>query len=194
MASLPPEIVQSTSKYVSFKLDPSIVHTEKDRTELAYTKEYFPFGKTIHIGFDFMLPEDASETNDFFYVLQLWQGNGYGPIAGVRIKRGTSHYLQFITANDLERKTRVGYELTPNKWHHFVISLRADATGAGSFVVRADGKEIGRYSGPIGHLALDPHFRVKFGIYKGHEQDRYFEVNYDNLRIANRYRFVNRNK
>lgn len=200
-AVLPPEIQgpRNFLKYVSFKTDPTIdngVNSGNDRTELAHTKDFFPFGHTVYIGFRMRIPKGVNITENFFQPLQLWQCSPRSPIGGLRIQRGTSHTVQFMTRGDLQDSTKGSVTFTPGKWHDVVLSVNASPVGPSSFVARVDGVIIANSTAPFGYnrsgacdgASTPPQgFRVKFGIYKTHEPKKKFEVHFDDFRITEYY-------
>ena len=164
-----------------------------DRVELAYGP-YLPFARTTYIGFRLRIPTGAPLTNEGFYPLQLWQCAPLSPIAGVRVDRGTSHAINFMTRHQ-NRDTAVAarFRLKPGQWHAFVIAARPDPEGAGQFDVWADGRRIARWRGAFGSDETaackgvpgtpPQHYRLKFGLYKGNEPKR-FVTHFDDLRIG----------
>lgn len=205
-AGLTPEIsgTHNHQKYLKFHTEPSYTGTDKTRTELAVTDRMFPFRENFYIGFRLMIPDDVSITEDFFYLMQLWQCSGAGPIAGVRMSRGESHKINFMTSGDSTPAGRGigGMELIPNMWHRFIIKVNVNPrNGDGEFVVWKDeeagklydvNRSYGYYN--IGTCAQGErppqHFRIKFGIYKGNEPNKYFETRFDDIRIGDTYQSV----
>ena len=85
------------SHFLSFTISPEqSVAGKRDRAELAFVQRYFPFYEQLFIGFRLMIPDGTDATEEFFYALQLWQCAGLPPIAGVRVRRGTSHKDQVL--------------------------------------------------------------------------------------------------
>lgn len=198
-AGLAPQIVGSKEflRHMVFRTNPSI-RSAKDRTELAFANRYIPFDQTTYIGLRLMIPAGASVTNDFFYLLQLWQCSPASPIAGIRISRGSSHKLDFLMRGDSADRTAVSYDLHPDVWHAFVIRIVANSTG-GSMKIWSDNRLVGEWRGPIGFNAIGKclagqrppqHFRPKFGIYKGNEPGRAFEARFDDVRIGDTFTSV----
>jgi hypothetical protein len=207
-AGLPVEIsgTHKYQKYLKFKTDTAYNGTAPGtRTELA--TQFFPFNQRIYIGFRVMIPSGVEVTNDFFYLLQMWQcapapGESAPPIAGIRIDRGTMDVLQFITRGDAPGNDRVmDFDLPPNVWHRFVIQLNVDTTTGGTAQFAVWNDEFGTptvsnvpygYSANSGTCNENPapqHFRFKFGIYKGNdaggnEKNKRYEVRFDDIRIG----------
>ncbi|MCP9888514.1 heparin lyase I family protein [Cyanobium sp. ATX 6A2] len=189
----PPRIrTEPGNRYLEFRTNGKSAEGN-DRVELAHGP-YRPFARTTYIGFRLRLPARAPVTTEGFYPLQLWQCAPLSPIAGVRVDRGSSHAINFMTRHR-NRDTSVAarFRLTPGRWHRFVIAAKPDPHGAGQFDVWADGKRIAHWQGPYGSSETgacrgEPgrppqHYRVKFGIYKGNEPHRYV-THFDDLRIG----------
>lgn len=191
-----PEILgpRAYQKYVSFKTDATKSNhiNARDRVELAYTP-MIPFGQQIFIGFRIMIPGSSAITYDSFFPLQLWQCEEAGPIAGLRIARTTSHQLQFMTSNDANPSgaTYGSFLMKKGVWHQILLSVNIATSGNSTIKVYVDGALYDQITAPIGYNTTkcvdDQHFRVKYGIYKGHEPSAKFEVNFDDMRITNRY-------
>ena len=168
------------------------------RTELALTALDLPFAVPVTVAFDIMLPETASSTEGFFYPMQFWQCSPLSPLAGVRVVRGSSHQINFMTRGDSNKAGRSFFHknLEPGVWESFelklnvsptaehgVIELRERQTGRllasknGSFGFDASNKCKGNKSAPA-------NYRLKFGIYKEFEAGKRFEVFFDNIRIT----------
>lgn len=198
---------RSYQKHVTFKIDPNKPYSHgSDRSELAYIP-YFPFGSTVYIGFRMKVPSTSEITNDFFYPLQLWQkcNTPARPIAGLRISRNSSHSVAFMTRGEIQDGNIVSANFKPDVWHQIVLAIRANPLNSGTitndgavFRVFMDGKQIGESFDPYGwyanHAGIEGNcsqsFRVKYGIYKAHEQGKTFEVSFDDLRIGKYYNEV----
>lgn len=197
-AGLSPQIANDPQNphFLSFTTSPerSFAGT-RDRTELAYVQQYFPFYEHMYIGFRLMIPENTDATNEFFYALQLWQCAGLAPIAGVRLERGTSHTINFMTLNDRHGRSRARFDLTPGRWHSFVLSIVPGPADNALFEVLTEDDVLVESHVPYGFAAADAcgeqrndhRYRVKFGIYKGGEPGKHFTINYDDVTIADRY-------
>lgn len=187
------------SHFLSFTVDPeqSVAGT-RDRAELAYVRRYFPFNKQLFIGFRLMIPEGTDPTEEAFYALQLWQCAGKPPIAGVRVQRGTSHTINFMTRSHDGGRSRAKFELVPGEWHEFVLYMIPGTADEALFDVFADGELLVQSRIPYGFDAADAcgekpntyRYRVKFGIYKGGEPGKRFATNFDDLTIADRFESV----
>jgi hypothetical protein len=190
---LPPRIrSEPGNRFLEFRTTGTAAEGN-DRVELAYGP-YLPFGRTTYIGFRLRVPSGAPSTNEGFYPLQLWQCAPLSPIAGVRVDRGSSHAINFMTRHR-NRDTAVAarFRLTPGQWHAFVIAARPDPNGAGQFDVWADGRRLARWRGAFGSDEAaacrgipgrpPQHYRLKFGLYKGNEPAR-FITHFDDLRIG----------
>lgn len=203
-AGIAPELgqIDSLRNYLRFRTNPKTM-APKDRSELAVTQEFFPFKKQIYVGFKIMIPVNVSATNGFFYGLQFWQCSQKGPIAGLRISRGTSHRINFVTRGDGGDNPSFGsFNLQPGAWHKIIIGLNPNPRdGLGEMKVWLNGSGTPFiYKGSFGYLNLgacnEPNepkvrpsqaYRVKFGIYKANEPQKNFEVRIDDLRIGDTY-------
>lgn len=199
-AGLAPKIeIDGVERYLKFATDPGYQDEVRDknrtRTELALTSKWFAFGEPVFVGFRIRVPKGTDETNAFFYLMQFWQCAGAAPIAGVRMRRGYSHTVNFMTRGDSRAASMGTYDLRPDSWASFVIKATVDPTGEnGSFLVWNDPNgEPRRFNGAYGHAKrgtcdnlVEPpqRFRLKFGIYKGTEVNKQYEVNYDDIRIG----------
>jgi Polysaccharide lyase len=185
-------------RYLKFATDPSYQGKTKTRSELALTGRWFPFGEPVYVGFRTRIPKEADRTQAFFYMMQFWQCAGASPIGGVRISRGYSHRVNFMTRSDSRAASMATYDLSPDSWTSFVIKVSVDPGGKkGSFAVWNDPEDDPRaYNGPYGYAEegrckdeIEPpqRFRIKFGIYKGNENNKLYEVDYDDIRIGNTF-------
>ncbi|MFQ6539595.1 MULTISPECIES: heparin lyase I family protein [Aphanothece] len=183
------------SRYLSFSTNGR--GSDRDRSEYSPThygfksSGYYKFGKSYNLSFDLRIPNSSSATKGFYYLAQWWQGNGVGPVAGIRLKRGTSHTLQFVkkgTAPGAPRGVSItdvitNYSLKPGAWQRVSINYNIDPLNSGFFNIAVDGKEIGRFSGNIGSRKPPFSYRVKFGIYKQSEQSL-FQADFDNIVLS----------
>ena len=178
------------------------------RSELAITSKYFPFDEKIYVGFRIMIPEGVAVTNQFFYVMQMWQCAGLSPIAGVRLDRGSSHTIEFMTRGDSRSSSMMRIKMEPSVWYSFIIKLRVDPEGKKSeFQVWSDKSEskatsLKPYGFKVRECSNNPgkiapqHFRLKFGIYKGngvgemYEGNKYYEIRFDDIRVGNYFKDV----
>jgi hypothetical protein len=127
--------------------------------------------------------------------MQFWQCSPLSPIAGVRVDRGSSHGINFMTRHDNHPRGVITHRFTmeKDKWHSFVIAINPDPGGDGSFAVWVDGEDLGAWLGAFGsdktgacnsHEGTPPqHHRLKFGIYKGNEP-KIFRTHVANLRVG----------
>lgn len=198
-AGIAPQIVQKGgTRYLKFATDPAYQGQTRTRSELALTGRWFQFGEPVYIGFRIQIPQGAAKTRDFFYVMQFWQCSGAAPIAGIRIRRGHSHRINFMTRGDSRAASMATYELNPDTWTSFVVKAVVDPGGGrGSFAVWHDPDvEPEVYRGPYGYskngtcrnrIRQPQRFRIKFGLYKGNESRKRYEVDYDDIRIGNSF-------
>lgn len=162
--------------------------TPKDRSELADTVHPMDPGKTYYITASIQIPEQSDVTNEFFYILQLWQGPSFSPSAGIRITRGTSHKGQLMArnANNQNGHGVANIDFSDNQWHSFIIKVRMTKDNNGLLgIITPDGK-VTEWKGKVGYSddeRANPTYRLKFGIYKGSESDRSFEVHERKVKI-----------
>jgi hypothetical protein len=187
------------SHFLSFTIDPKqSVAGIRDRAELAFVRRYFPFYEQLFIGFRLMIPDSVDATEESFYALQLWQCAGLPPIAGVRVQRGTSHSINFMTRGQKSGRSRAKFGLEPGQWHEFVLYMIPGPAEDALFHVFADGELLvqSRVSygfgaaNACGEKSNEHQYRVKFGIYKAGEPGKRFVINYDDFTIANGYQLV----
>jgi hypothetical protein len=185
-------------RYLKFATDPWYRGKTRTRSELALTTEWFPFGKPVYMGFRIRVPGEVDKTDAFFYMMQFWQCASASPVAGLRMSRGYSHRVNFMTRGHSRAASMATYDLDPNTWTSFVIKAIVDPGGKkGSFVVwKNPGEKPEQYNGPYGYAEsgacrdrTEPpqKFRIKFGIYKGNEDNKRYEVHYDDVRIGNSF-------
>jgi hypothetical protein len=166
------------------------------------TSGFYKFRQNHSTTLDIRIPEGSGTTRGAYYLLQLWQGPGLPPIAGIRMKRGTSHTLQFIARSyagnvrkgNVRKKADVitQFDLNPGSWHRLSLRYMINPRKPGFFNVNVDGVNIGRFEGRIGSSAKESvigftkppqSYRVKFGIYKQSES-ALFQVDYDNITLG----------
>jgi hypothetical protein len=188
-------------QYLKFATDPSYQGQSKTRSELALTHTWFPFGEPVYISFRIKVPKEVDKTAEFFYMMQFWQCSGASPIAGLRMSRGHSHRVNFMTRGDSRAASMATYDLSPDTWTSFVIGAVVDPNGGkGKFIVwNNPGDKPEEYNGLYGYAESGTcrdgtkppqKFRIKFGIYKGNEKSKRYEVHYDDIRIGNRFASV----
>lgn len=167
------------------------------RTELALTALDLPFEVPLTVAFDIMIPETVSSTEGFFYAMQFWQCSPLSPLAGVRVVRGSSHQINFMTRGDSSKAGRSFFhkDLEPGVWESFELKLNVSST-AGHGVIELRERQTGRLlaskNGSFGFDASNKcegnkpapaNYRLKFGIYKEFEEGKRFDVFFDNIRI-----------
>ena len=187
------------ARYLEFSTAGEKVDGGNDRVELAYGP-YFPFGETTYVGFQMRIPADSAVTNGMFYPLQFWQCAPLSPRAGIRVDRGTSHSINFMTRHD---NTGGGsthrFTMEKDQWHSFVIAINPDPGGDGLFRVWIDGEDQGAWTGAFGSDREDAcrgqdgvpeqRHRLKFGIYKSNEP-KVFKTHFTNMRVGSSYEEV----
>jgi hypothetical protein len=168
------------------------------RSELALTSKNFAFNEVTQIEFDIMIPESADITDSFYYLLQLWQCSPLSPLAGIRIRRGTSHEINFMTRGD-EREKGASFgaiNLQPGEWKSLRLEFNVKADSADAYFSAWENNNlVGTRRGSFGFSPnfsckggskAPDHYRLKFGIYKAYEEGKSFEVFFDKIRITSR--------
>ena len=101
---------------------------------------------------------------------------------------GSSHRFGIMSRNDPDGgATRTTFDVVPDKWYGFVIRFRASRTDGAIEVWREGSNESQLFSEEYGYdnsVCPEEKWRLKFGIYKANEPGRYFEVNYDDVRVG----------
>ncbi len=171
------------------------LRSKVSRTELALTSLNLEFEKPIAITFDLMIPSSADVTNGFYYLMQFWQCSPLSPLGGIRVVRGSSHKINFMTRGDESEVGSSFYsvELKPGEWTTFELRLNVSPEDETSyFEVWSEGVLVGRRTGPFGFSSkfsckgnskAPEHFRLKFGIYKEYEDGKSFEALFDNIQL-----------
>jgi hypothetical protein len=196
------------ARYLAFSTNLSgsgIDRSEYAPTHYGYASSgHHAFNRGYRLSFDLRIPARSAVTNGFFYAMQWWQTSPLPPVAGLRMKRGTSHTLELI-ARTPSRSTPTGlkeavdvitqYTLKPGRWHQFDVAFKISPKKASGFIdLAVDGVTIGEFDGAIGSTkpgagslpAPSPppdSYRLKFGIYKESEPGLFF-VDYDNVRLG----------
>ena len=188
-------------RFISFT--PARGAGSRDRTELALTSYNFNFHKNYYFSFDLRIPEGVDRVDEMFYPLQFWQCAPRSPIAGIRVSRGHSHRINFMTRGDNHDRRGFNWgsvDLKPRQWHRIRMMLNvAPRRGQGKFKAWVDGQLIADVSTSFGHFTSDAcnnpgrppqHYRLKFGIYKSGEPGKRFIVDIDDLKIGETSRSV----
>ena len=191
-AGMKPVIISSGKKNkhgnIMFKVDPTVKAEGNDRSELAITQTYFDFDKDVFVGFNVRVPQGVDVCDTMFMLMQLWQCGNAPPIAGLRMMPGLSHRFEIMSRNDPDRgATRAAFDVVPDQWYGFVIRFRASRTDGAIEVWREGSHESQLFTEEYGYdntVCPEEKWRLKFGIYKGHEAGRYFAVNYDDVRVG----------
>ncbi|WP_342594305.1 heparin lyase I family protein [Salinicola lusitanus] len=170
--------------------------SDRDRSELAATSKPFYLDRPYYVGFEIKVPRDSDVSDDFFYLLQFWQGgNKNPPIAGLRMKRGQSHVASIMVRgpNNPRGNTISTINLQPRKWHHIVLGIQVNSDGTGWMEVWKGHKISSKWQGRIGFSTepgVNDWYRLKFGIYKKSEPGRQFSTIYKNIKIGDSFRSV----
>ncbi|GFD69176.1 heparin lyase I family protein [Alteromonas sp. KUL106] len=172
------------------------LHSKVSRTELALTSLNLEFDKPITITFDLMIPSSADVTNGFYYLMQFWQCSPLSPLGGIRVVRGSSHKINFMTRGDDSEVGSSFYslELKPGEWTALELRLNVSSEDEFSyFEVWSKGALVGKRIGPFGFSSkfsckgnskAPEHFRLKLGIYKEYEDKKRFEAFFDNIQLT----------
>ena len=168
----------------------------KDRSELT-PQGYFKAGRTLEANFRMRLPVGSAVSNNSFYLMQLWQLGGRNPFAGIRVRRGESHEVDFITKTVRGRSRQLNkvapFSLVPGQWHSFQVRFRFLPGNTSTMSVAADGKQIGSWSGaagtgnvqPIPNRGPTPFYRFRFGLYKRNEpRAGTFTAHFDDMVVS----------
>lgn len=168
---------------------------EKDRTELAFVNEKIPIGTPVRVTAEIKIPKFSDKTRSWFYILQFWQGfddpsnviGPRGPIAGIRINRGYSHRISFITRNSHNVKgSKVAtVDLVPDVWTKVAIRLLIKSNRLGEATFTVNGEQH-HWRGTVGYstaAGANNWYRLKLGIYKDSEPRRSFEVQFRSIDI-----------
>ncbi|NMH60196.1 heparin lyase I family protein [Alteromonas ponticola] len=191
---------QQGEQFIYFETNPDYNKKGRTRTELALTREWFEFKKPVYMGFKIKVPEDSDVTNEFYYLMQWWQCAPNSPIAGIRMDRGTSHNINFMTRGDTRSASTAKFELKPGEWHSFVVKGIVDPSGKESEFSVWHSPD----TAPIvskaaygfqtkackGTNDIPQRFRLKFGVYKATEPGKSHSVGYDDIRIGNTFEAV----
>lgn len=193
-AVTPPRIIKSPEASIDNEIAFSVLGESKgqrDRTELAFTerRSRFLFGREYRVSMEVLLPTDVDATNNFFYIVQFWQGEAKPPIAGLRIDRGEARKASFIARG--EGASPKGHkvaavDLPPNRWVQLALKLRLNEDSQGCVSVTVNNQAPSDWCGAIGYrpgLGIMPWYRLKFGIYKAHEAKKKFRVSIRKLQI-----------
>lgn len=169
----------------------------KDRSELA-SPQYHSFDQSIDISFDLRIPRDSPATDDFLYLLQLWQPcQGLPPIAGIRISRRSSHELGVVARGEgipSPNKALAKVRLDPGNWQTIRIHVKPGIKKNGIIAMDLNDRRVGQWHRSIGYAPKTAcpstknatRYRIKFGLYKGSEPDRSFEYHFDNVIVSTR--------
>jgi hypothetical protein len=163
----------------------------KDRSELALTEHQhrFKFGIQYRISFDINVPADVDVTHDFFYLAQFWQGPSRPPIAGLRMQRGEARRASVVVRGDgtlAKGKAVLTMDLPPGQWISVAFRLLVKPGDRGCIAASAGDDASSSWCGPIGFTpasGVKPWFRLKFGIYKGHEPGKRFVVRFRDVTV-----------
>lgn len=168
----------------------------KDRAELSQ-QGYYKAGRTLEANFRLRIPVGSAPSENSFYLMQLWQLGGRNPFAGIRMRRGESHEVDFITkdasggSRQLNKVAR--FSFVPGQWHSFQMRFRFRPGRNSSMTVAADGEQLGRWRGragtpdvqPIPNRGPTPYYRFKFGIYKRNEPSAgAFTTHFDDMLVG----------
>ncbi len=198
-AVLDPTVITSPNgnQYISFSTIPGLTAL-KDRSELA-TPAMYPFREDHFIGLRLLIPDNVDSTDEFYYILQLWQCSPQVPIFGIRVTRGTSHTINFTKSGDGQLpRSFASMDLKPGIWHSLIVKVNVvPENGNGEIDIWDHEGLVATWRGSFGYLednacgdAMSPRqsFRLKFGIYKGNEPSKSFRVLFDEIRMGKSFK------
>lgn len=181
------ETGQAGGKTLSFSVKKGRV-SKKDRAELAAVQSRLNFNKDEFVGFEILIPKNSDITNSWFYMVQFWQGANHSPIAGLRMSRGYSHraQLMFRGEGDPKGTTATTINFEPGRWTKIGLALNFNPRGNSCMTIYMEGKSPYRKCGQAGYTGkgVKPWYRLKFGIYKGSEPDKSFNVKFRNIKTG----------
>lgn len=162
----------------------------KDRTELAFTENRIQYNKDYVFDFKVQIDPNSDATNDFYYVMQVWEGPEYSPIFGLRIDRGTKDSGAFIVRNEQDSvagKRLVGVSLG-SKLQHYQVHMNIGKDLNSKIKIYENSNVIADWSGKIGYpsemSSNKPNsLMLKFGIYKGSEPTKNFKVYFKDVTL-----------
>ncbi|USA52758.1 heparin lyase I family protein [Acinetobacter sp. C32I] len=168
----------------------SVVSSKKsvDRSELAFVNKPILVGQTYNINYDIKIDRSSDITNTWFYVMQLWQNEKLPPVFSGRISRGTSKNLAFVVRNPDVHVTGAvikRLDLPQDDWTNFSIKILIDSDYIGHINILKNGEQFVNWEGKLGYPSIQPsnQFRLKFGMYKEHEQNKDFKVYFRNIKL-----------
>jgi len=162
----------------------------KDRSELAFTAKKIKYDTSYVLDFKVQIDPKADVTNDFFYVMQVWQSPEYAPIFGLRVDRGTKSRGAFVIRNEQDSvagKRLIRTDLSSSLKHYRVYMNIGEGLNS-RIKIYEDSKVITNWSGKMGYpretSSNNPDSLVlKFGLYKGSEPDKNFKVYFKDVTL-----------
>lgn len=163
----------------------------KDRSELALTdqKSRLMFGRKYRIFFKLQIPAESSVTNEFFYLVQLWQDSNHPPIGGLRMQRGQSRKVSVMFRGEggsSKGHTLAAFEIPADQWVSVGITFNVNPGTESCATVSIDNAPKHEWCGLVGFTpdeGAKNWYRMKFGIYKGHESGKNFISRFKEIRI-----------
>lgn len=190
--ALPPILVNDTIVFsVPKKTDYSKLYIKSnDRTELAFTGERIKYNQDYLIDFKVQVDPNSDITNEFFYVMQIWQSPEYSPIFGLRVDRGTKSRGAFVIRNEEDslagkRLVRVNLE---SQLQHYQIYMNIGKDMRSKIRVYENLRLISKYDGLVGYPVDNSQNQnglliMKFGLYKGPEPSKSFKVTFKDVSL-----------
>lgn len=161
-----------------------------DRTELAFTKTPIQFNKNYLIDFKVQIDPKSDITNNFYYVMQIWQSPEYSPIFGLRVDRGTKARGAFVIRNEQDHLAgkRIARVDLASKEKHYQIYLNINDNLTGKIKISENSKIIVDWDGLIGYPIENSSNKsrlliMKFGLYKGPEPEKNFKVSFKDVAL-----------
>lgn len=173
------------------KTEDSVLATYlKDRTELAFNRNLIQYDKDYIFDFYVEVDKNSDITNEFFYLMQIWQSPEYSPIFGLRIDRGTQSRGAFVIRNNndhLAGKRLVRVDLG-HGLKHYRIYMNFGKDLNSHIKIYEDSNLITDWSGTVGYPIEKSTNKselliLKFGLYKGTEHNKSFKVYFKDVTL-----------
>ncbi|WP_193814454.1 heparin lyase I family protein [Cyanobium sp. LEGE 06143] len=186
---------EGSNRFLSFSVN-GRGNGQKDRAELTQ-QGYFKAGRALQANFRMRIPKGSGVSDNSYYLMQLWQLGGKNPFVGLRMRRGESHKVDFITktvkGGSRQLNKVAPFSFVPGQWHNFQMRFRFRPRRNSTMRVVADGRQIGSWRGragtpnvqPIPNRGPTPYYRFKFGIYKRNEPSAgTFTTHFDDMLVG----------
>ncbi|TCM68377.1 hypothetical protein EC844_10580 [Acinetobacter calcoaceticus] len=162
-----------------------------DRSELAFSRNLIQYNKDYIFDFKVQVDPNSSVTDNFFYLMQIWQSPEYSPIFGLRIDRGTQAVGAFVIRNKenhIAGKRLVRVEMS-SKLKNYRIYMNFGKNLNSHIRIYEDSRLISDWSGDVGYLSEKSGNRnnsliLKFGLYKGPEPSKNFKIYFKDVTLT----------